>query len=76
MLLVRSEILRLLVNTLTSNHKYSFDKMEKFRQHVPMKLSQKPKPFSEFLIAFFSKYSEFDADFQNAMKNPEKDFGF
>ena len=51
LLLVRSEILGLSLNTLTSNGKYSLHNTENFRQEFQTKLSEKRKPFSGFFIA-------------------------
>ena len=50
LLLVRSEILRLFVNTFTANDKDSRHNKENFSQQIQMILSQKPKLFSIFLI--------------------------
>ena len=46
------EILRLLVNALTADDKYSGSNMQNFPQHFQTPLSQKQKIFSEFFIAF------------------------
>ena len=46
------EILRLFVNALTTDDKYSGSNIQNFRQHIQIPLSQKQKPFSEFFIAF------------------------
>ena len=51
-MLLRSEILRLLANTLTSNYEYSFIKRENLTLPTQMNLSWKLKTFSEFFIAF------------------------
>ena len=50
--LVRSEILRLFVNTLTADNKYSPCNVHNFAQQVQTPLSQKQKKFSGFFIAF------------------------
>ena len=50
--LVLSYILRLLVNTLTTDDKYSRPNMQNFPQQLEAPLSQKQKTFSRFFIAF------------------------
>ena len=50
--LVRSEILGLLVNTLTAEYMYSGRNMQTFTQPVQTPLSLKQKTFSGFFIAF------------------------
>ena len=50
--LVWSEILRLFVNTLTADNKYSRCNVHNFAQQVQTPLSQKQKTFSESFIAF------------------------
>ena len=50
--LVTSEILRLLVNTLTPDDKYSCRYMQIFWQQFRTPLSQKEKTFFGFFIAF------------------------
>ena len=50
--LVWYEILRLFVNTLTAESKYSRCDVHNFAQKVQMPLSQKQKTFSGFFIAF------------------------
>ena len=50
--LVRSKILGLFVNTLTTEYTYSRRNMQTFTQQVQMLLSLKQKPFSGFVIAF------------------------
>ena len=47
-----SEILRLFVNTLTADNKYSRCNVHNFLQQVQTRLSQKQKPFCGFFIAF------------------------
>ena len=56
---MRSEILRLSVNSLTANDKYSPDNRENFSQQIEMHISQKPKTFSEFFIALWQSTSNF-----------------
>ena len=46
------EILRLFVNALTADDKYSGSNMQKFLQQFHTPLSQKQKTFSGFFIAF------------------------
>ena len=46
------EILRLFVNALTVDDKYSDSNMQNLRQQFQTPLSQKQKTFSRFLIAF------------------------
>ena len=50
--LVWSEILRLFVNTLTADGKYSCRNMQNFPQELQTALSQKEKIFSKLFIAF------------------------
>ena len=45
-------MLRLFVNALTANDKYSGSNMQNLRQQFQTPLSQKQNTFSEFLIAF------------------------
>ena len=46
------EILRLFVNALTADDKYSDSNMENSRQQIQTSLSPKQKTFSGFFIAF------------------------
>ena len=46
------EILRLFINALTADDKYSGSNMQNFPQQFQMPLSQKQKNFSRFFIAF------------------------
>ena len=50
--LVWSEILRLFVNTLTADNKYSLCNVHNFPQQVQTPLSQKQETFFQFFIAF------------------------
>ena len=50
--LVWSENLRLFLNTLTADNKYSRCNVHNFAQQVQTPLSQKQKTFYEFFIAF------------------------
>ena len=54
--LVWSEILRLFVNTLTADNKYSRCNVHNFAQQVQTALSKKRKTFSAFFISFL-KYA-------------------
>ena len=54
--LVWSEILRLLVNTLTADNMYYRCNMHNFAQQVQTPLSQKQKTFYQLFIAFL-KYA-------------------
>ena len=49
---VRSEILTLFVNTLTTDNMYSRRNMLNFTKQLEAPLSQKQKTFSGFLLAF------------------------
>ena len=49
---VLPDILRLFVNTLTTNDMYSRRNMQNFPQHLEAPLSQKEKAFPGFFIAF------------------------
>ena len=49
---VLPDILRLFVNTLTTNDMYSRRNMQNFPQHIEAPLSEKQKNFSGFFIAF------------------------
>ena len=57
LVLVRSEILGLFVETLAVDDKYSYANKENFLRQIQMQLSQKPKTFSDFLIAFMKSKS-------------------
>ena len=50
--LVKSEIFRLFVNTLTAEYKYSRHNMHTFAEIVQTPLSLKRKTFSRFFIVF------------------------
>ena len=50
-LLVICKILRLFVNTLTGDDKYSLVNRDNLRQPIQMQLHQKQKPFPEFFLA-------------------------
>ena len=49
---VRNKILRLFVNALTADGKYSGSNMQNLLQQFQTPLSQKQKTFSRFFIAF------------------------
>ena len=57
LLLFRSGILELFVNTLTCDDKYYRHKSENFREHIQMQLSQEVETFSAFFIAFLKSTS-------------------
>ena len=52
LVLVRSELLRKFVNTLTADYKYSRLNLENLSQQFPMHTSLKLKTCSRFFIAF------------------------
>ena len=58
--LVRSESLGLFVNSFISNDKYSRQNREVFAQEIQMQLSQKPKTFFQFFIAFLKSTLNFE----------------
>ena len=51
-MLVRSEVLGQLVNTLTADYKHSAQNRENLPQQVQTQISQEPKTSSQFFIAF------------------------
>ena len=55
-LLVTRKILRLFVNTLNGDDKYSLLKRGYLTQHIQMHLSQKQKPFSPFFFCIMQIY--------------------
>ena len=57
---LRSEILRLLVNTLTANYEYCRNNTDNLPLPVQMQLSGKLKIFSQFFIAFFESTLNFE----------------
>ena len=57
LLLLRTEILGLFVNTLTVDDKYSRHNKENFLKQIQIQLSQIPKTFSVFFIAFLKSKS-------------------
>ena len=63
------EILRLFVNALTADVKYSGSNMQKLRQIFQTPLSQKRKIFSEFFIEFL-KYAWNLEHFQKKFEYP------
>ena len=54
------EILRLFVNTLTADDKYSLLNTGNLTQHVHMHVSQKKKFFSQFFCAFLKSTLNFE----------------
>ena len=65
-LLVRSEILRLFVDILISNDKYSRHKSENLTQVIQMKISQKSKTFSGILFEFLKSTEDLEHSKKNA----------
>ena len=65
-MLVLCKILRLFVNTLTADDKYSLLNRDNLMQPIQMQLSLKQKAFSQFLLAF-SKSTLNSANFQTKM---------
>ena len=61
--LVISEMFRVLVNTLTPDDKYSRRNMQILWQHLETSLSQKRKPFFDFLFHFWNMH-----DIENFLK--------
>ena len=75
------EILRLFVNALTADDKYSGSNMQNLRPQFQTALSQKQKTFSEFFIAFpkcawnlehFQKKDEYPSLFISEIIDAEK----
>ena len=58
-LLVISEILELLVNSITTTENYSLRNSENLPQLIQMQLSKKQKKFSGFPAAFIKIYIKF-----------------
>ena len=50
--LVRHKALKLFVNTLSADDKYSLLKRDNLKKPIRTQLSQKQKPFYELLLAF------------------------
>ena len=59
-LLARSEILGLLVNTLTANYEYSHSNTDNLPLPFQMHLSKKLKTFSSFFLAFCKSILDFE----------------
>ena len=59
-MLVLWKILRLFVNTLTDDAKYSLVYRDNLTQPIQILLSQKPKDFSEFFSAFLKSTLNFE----------------
>ena len=66
-------MLRLFVNTLTGNDKYSRSIMQKLQQQIQMPISAKQKAFSGFLIAFLNLATNFE-HFQKKDESPSRTF--
>ena len=58
LLLVRFEIVGVFLNTLNANDKYSRGIRENLPQQIQTQLSEKPKTFSGFFIAFLKSTSK------------------
>ena len=63
-MLVLCKILRLFVNTLTDNHKYSLLYRDNLTQPIQKLLSRKQKTFPEF----FSAFSKSTLNFEHSQK--------
>ena len=59
-LLVLCKILRLFVNTLTADDKYSLLNRDNLTQPIQILLSQKQQTFSQFLSSFFKSTLNFE----------------
>ena len=55
-----SKILRLFVNTLTADDKYSVLGRDNLMEPIQKQLPQKQKPFCQFLCAFFKSTLNFE----------------
>ena len=66
---VWNEILRLFINALTADDKYSGSNMQNFPQQFQTPLSQKQKTFSGFFIAFLKCALNLE-HFQKKYENP------
>ena len=72
-----SEILGLVVNSLTADNKYAFRNSDTFLQPIQMQLSMKQKKFSQFLLYFrnlhqvSNTFSQFFAAFLKFTSNFE-----
>ena len=71
-ILVRFEILRLFLNTLTAEYMHSSRNMQNSPQHLWTQLSKKRKAFPRFFIAF--QNAEFPAKTSNAVIEETKSF--
>ena len=59
-MLVLSKILRLFVNTLTTDDKYSLLNRNNLTQRIQILLYQKERPFSQFLSSFVKSTFNFE----------------
>ena len=73
--LVRSEILGLCFNALTTYHMYSCRNWEKLPQQVQMQLSSKLWTISEFFYCIFEIYIQFYAFWRKRSASEVSDFG-
>ena len=60
LVLVKSELLRRFLNTLTSDYKYSRQNRDNLSQQVPTQTSLKLKTCSRFIIAFLKSRLNFE----------------
>ena len=58
-MLVLRKILRLFVNTLTTDDKYSLLNRDNLSQHIQILLSQKENSFSQFLFTYLKSALNF-----------------
>ena len=63
-MLVLCKILRLFVNTLTADDKYSLLNRNNLTQSIQILLSQKQNPFSEFFSVFLKSTLNFEHFFK------------
>ena len=68
--LVRSQILGLLVNTLTANYEYSRSIRENSPLPIQMQLSEKGKPCCQFFYCIFGTYIKFWTFWKKKKKEP------
>ena len=59
-LLVICKVLRMFVNTLTADHKYSLPNIDNLRRPIQMQLSQKIKTVCEFGAPFLKSILNFE----------------
>ena len=59
-ILVICKVLRIIVNILTADEKYSLLNKDNLRQPIQMQLSQKQKTFSQLVSAFLKSLLNFE----------------